>query len=282
MGRRGPLAQLAPEKLEYLLALHSFFLGRPLPDGTYDLEPRDHSPALIGDPRGVPPLPADGRAAPRDAAAGGALPPLPRKPAATGTSSSPGTSRSSPRACTTTSATAPARYLADRPTQRARRLAAGDLRHPRGRRRAAPGRRCSRSSSTSRAAATAPASARAPRTVGRRGRSSSSTRAGRCSSAARPAGGSTNRPAAPGTTGCFSSRSPSRFEDFLRHPEGEALVSQSSIQLLLKQLDGQRRQPIQTGARADRRGSTRRSARCEPSKANTRRRSCATAAAAAG
>jgi TraG P-loop domain len=35
--------ELAPEKLEYLLALHSFFLGRPLPDGTYDLEPRDHS-----------------------------------------------------------------------------------------------------------------------------------------------------------------------------------------------------------------------------------------------
>ena len=34
---------LPPEKLEYLLALHSFFLGRPLPDGTYDLEPRDHS-----------------------------------------------------------------------------------------------------------------------------------------------------------------------------------------------------------------------------------------------
>jgi hypothetical protein len=32
-----------PEKLEYLLALHSFFLGRPQPDGTYDLEPRDHS-----------------------------------------------------------------------------------------------------------------------------------------------------------------------------------------------------------------------------------------------
>jgi hypothetical protein len=35
--------ELAPEKLEYLLALHSFFLGRPLLDGTYDLEPRDHS-----------------------------------------------------------------------------------------------------------------------------------------------------------------------------------------------------------------------------------------------
>jgi hypothetical protein len=35
--------QVPPEKLEYLLALHSFFLGRPLPDGTYDLEPRDHS-----------------------------------------------------------------------------------------------------------------------------------------------------------------------------------------------------------------------------------------------
>ena len=34
---------LPPEKLEYLLALHSFFLGRPLADGTYDLEPRDHS-----------------------------------------------------------------------------------------------------------------------------------------------------------------------------------------------------------------------------------------------
>ncbi|HTX09812.1 MAG TPA: hypothetical protein VME22_14425, partial [Solirubrobacteraceae bacterium] len=29
--------------LEYLLALHSFFLGRPQVDGTYDLEPRDHS-----------------------------------------------------------------------------------------------------------------------------------------------------------------------------------------------------------------------------------------------
>ena len=35
--------RVGPEKLEYLLALHSFFLGRPLPDGTYDLEPRDHS-----------------------------------------------------------------------------------------------------------------------------------------------------------------------------------------------------------------------------------------------
>jgi len=35
--------RLSPEKLEYLLALHSFFLGRPQPDGTYDLEPRDHS-----------------------------------------------------------------------------------------------------------------------------------------------------------------------------------------------------------------------------------------------
>ncbi len=35
--------RLGPEKLEYLLALHSFFLGRPQPDGTYDLEPRDHS-----------------------------------------------------------------------------------------------------------------------------------------------------------------------------------------------------------------------------------------------
>ena len=29
------------------------------------------------------------------------------------------------------------------------------------------------------------------------------------------------------------------LQDFLRHPEGEALVSQSSIQLLLRQLDGQ-------------------------------------------
>ncbi|MGH2929192.1 MAG: hypothetical protein ACRDL8_13395 [Solirubrobacteraceae bacterium] len=29
------------------------------------------------------------------------------------------------------------------------------------------------------------------------------------------------------------------LEDFLRHPEGEALVTQSSIQLLLRQLDGQ-------------------------------------------
>ena len=38
-----PDSELAPEKLEYLLALHSFFLGRPLLDGTYDLEPRDHS-----------------------------------------------------------------------------------------------------------------------------------------------------------------------------------------------------------------------------------------------
>ena len=37
------IGQLPPEKLEYLLALHSFFLGRPLADGTYDLEPRDHS-----------------------------------------------------------------------------------------------------------------------------------------------------------------------------------------------------------------------------------------------
>jgi len=35
--------RLGPEKLEYLLALHSFLLGRPQPDGTYDLEPRDHS-----------------------------------------------------------------------------------------------------------------------------------------------------------------------------------------------------------------------------------------------
>lgn len=34
---------LPPEKLEYLLALHSFFLGRPQADGTYDIEPRDHS-----------------------------------------------------------------------------------------------------------------------------------------------------------------------------------------------------------------------------------------------
>jgi hypothetical protein len=37
------VSRLASEKLEYLLALHSFFLGRPQPDGTYDLEPRDHS-----------------------------------------------------------------------------------------------------------------------------------------------------------------------------------------------------------------------------------------------
>ena len=37
------VCKLPPEKLEYLLALHSFFLGRPQPDGTYDLEPRDHS-----------------------------------------------------------------------------------------------------------------------------------------------------------------------------------------------------------------------------------------------
>jgi hypothetical protein len=35
--------RLPPEKLEYLLALHSFFLGRPQADGTYDIEPRDHS-----------------------------------------------------------------------------------------------------------------------------------------------------------------------------------------------------------------------------------------------
>ena len=43
LGRRGRPSPAGPEKLEYLLALHSFFLGRPLPDGTYDLEPRDHS-----------------------------------------------------------------------------------------------------------------------------------------------------------------------------------------------------------------------------------------------
>lgn len=37
------VCRLPPEKLEYLLALHSFFLGRPQADGTYDIEPRDHS-----------------------------------------------------------------------------------------------------------------------------------------------------------------------------------------------------------------------------------------------
>ena len=111
------LRQLRPEKLEYLLALHSFFLGRPLPDGTYDLEPRDHSQLSLAIRAVYRRCRADRRAAARDAAAGGALPPRARKPAATGTSSSPRTSRSSPRGFTTMSATAPARYLADRATQ---------------------------------------------------------------------------------------------------------------------------------------------------------------------
>ncbi len=34
---------VGPEKIDFLLALHSFFLGRLQPDGSYDLDPRDHS-----------------------------------------------------------------------------------------------------------------------------------------------------------------------------------------------------------------------------------------------
>ncbi|MGA2926575.1 MAG: hypothetical protein ABSG43_11365, partial [Solirubrobacteraceae bacterium] len=37
------VCDLANEKLDYLLALHSFFLGTPQADGTYDLAPRDRS-----------------------------------------------------------------------------------------------------------------------------------------------------------------------------------------------------------------------------------------------
>ena len=135
VGRRGPRAELAPEKLEYLLALHCFFLGRPPPDGTYDLEPQRPLPALARDPRRVPPLPADRRAAPRSCCCRRSSTAAARKPAATGTSSSPGSSRSSPRACTTTSATAPAATSPTGPPA-SRRLAAGHLRHPGRRRRA--------------------------------------------------------------------------------------------------------------------------------------------------
>jgi hypothetical protein len=34
---------VGPEKIDFLLALHSFFLGRRQEDGTHDLDPRDHS-----------------------------------------------------------------------------------------------------------------------------------------------------------------------------------------------------------------------------------------------
>jgi hypothetical protein len=34
---------IGPEKIDFLLALHSFFLGRIQEDGTHDLDPRDHS-----------------------------------------------------------------------------------------------------------------------------------------------------------------------------------------------------------------------------------------------
>ncbi len=72
-----------------------------------------------------------------------------------------------------------------------------------------------------------------------------------------------------------------KLSDFLQHPEGEALVSQSSIQLFLEQLDGQTaRHPAR--ARADRRGDAHDQRRSRRSRASTPRRSCATAAAAAG
>lgn len=37
------VTDVPPEKLEFLLALHSFFLGGERADGTYDLDPRDHA-----------------------------------------------------------------------------------------------------------------------------------------------------------------------------------------------------------------------------------------------
>ena len=71
-----------------------------------------------------------------------------------------------------------------------------------------------------------------------------------------------------------------KLGDFLQHPEGEALVSQSSIQLFLKQLDGGV-SDIQHALGSPTK-KPRPSASYAPSRGSTPRRFCATGVAGAG